>query len=716
MIFQEKPIQAAIFDMDGTMFDTERLRFSTLQQASTQLFGQPISEDILMRSLGLSARKAEALAKSEYGPDYPYAAIRQRADELELAYVRKYGVPIKPGLFEVLELLKAAGLLLAVATSSRRAIAEEYLINAGVMKYFDITVCGDEVERGKPHPEIFLTAAAHLNCEPQHCLTFEDSENGLLSATDAGTQAIALRDIKAPREEVRQRALRYYESFEGFLGDLRECLPARGMPRLGDPFPPTRNDLKVGIHGFGAMGGGYLTQIFSHWDGYTRPQEIIGATGDAAMRNLVNAFGRFNVHYANRAFEQTIENVRLIDIADREEMLAMYRDTAIVAICLPESAIRQQAGVIAAGLIQRREQERGPLSVLIVLNKVGGAAFVRRCVRGELLKQMDEAHADALLDEVLFSETVVNRIVSKTSRELLHKHMRARLREFQRVQDAPGELQVRLLEPRVEKNENLVQLSERFGNVAHLADLASPNISLFSSGPDMALYAQKGCRTLERLRQVKAVDHIADIQKIKNRLLNGTHAIIAWYASLLGYSSIGQGMGDERVQALARQVVSLEIKPALLRENPALAEYADLFLESFLERCRHSFKDPCQRVARDPLRKLQRRERILGSIDQAARHGLDSDLLEYGTALAMHYAISGAPKEDKESQTIRVLYEQQRDPAAVLTYTGDYHGAPYSGLDAEQDGPLIERISRHFHALQEHGSAHWDWPLRRPAP
>ena len=145
MIFQERQIHAAIFDMDGTLFDTERLRFSTLKQASTQLFGQPISDAVLTDSLGLSARKAEALARQHYGPDYPYSAIRQRADELELAYVRKYGVPLKPGLFEVLEHLKAAGLLLAVATSSRRAIAEEYLINAGVMKYFDITVCGDEV-------------------------------------------------------------------------------------------------------------------------------------------------------------------------------------------------------------------------------------------------------------------------------------------------------------------------------------------------------------------------------------------------------------------------------------------------------------------------------------------------------------------------------------------------------------------------------------------
>src|SRR5690606_4222867 len=136
-------IQAALFDMDGTMFDTERLRFQTLRQASGELFGEAIDDEILLGSLGLSALKAESLAKSRYGADYPYTQIRARADELELAHVRAQGVPVKPGLYEVLERLKKSGLRLAVATSSRRAIAEEYLINANVLADFVATVCGD---------------------------------------------------------------------------------------------------------------------------------------------------------------------------------------------------------------------------------------------------------------------------------------------------------------------------------------------------------------------------------------------------------------------------------------------------------------------------------------------------------------------------------------------------------------------------------------------
>jgi len=145
-------------------------------------------------------------------------------------------VPVKNGLNEVLERLKKNGLLMAVATSSRRAIAEEYLINANVLKYFDITVCGDDVARGKPHPEIFLTAASELNCQPEQCLMFEDSENGLLSASGANGLPILVKDIKEPRLEIRQKAFRAYDSMTEFLGDLVKCTAICPCQNWRSPF------------------------------------------------------------------------------------------------------------------------------------------------------------------------------------------------------------------------------------------------------------------------------------------------------------------------------------------------------------------------------------------------------------------------------------------------------------------------------------------------
>ena len=101
--FKNDIVHGALFDMDGTMFDTERLRFQTLKQASKELIGVEFSDAYLMACLGLSARSAEALAQKQYGQEVPYAEIRKRADELELETVRQYGVPIKKGLVQVLE-------------------------------------------------------------------------------------------------------------------------------------------------------------------------------------------------------------------------------------------------------------------------------------------------------------------------------------------------------------------------------------------------------------------------------------------------------------------------------------------------------------------------------------------------------------------------------------------------------------------------------------
>lgn len=710
--FLGKHIESAIFDMDGTMFDTERLRFETIRQASLELAGRRIEDRTLIGSLGLSAKRAEELAKQHYGEDYPYREIRRRADELELQHVRTHGVPVKAGLVQVLERLRRSGLTMAVATSSRRAIAEEYLINANVLKYFDITVCGDEVERGKPHPEIFLRAAAELNRAPERCLMMEDSENGLLSASDAGGQAILIHDIKPPRPEIEARAFRSYPSMLDFLSDLADCVPKQEVPALAEPFPQALNEMRVGIHGFGAIGGGYLTQVFSHWDGYTRPCEIIGVTGDRLLLDAVNSFGKFSVRYGKHAFDQTIENVRLIHMADDEAVAAMYCDSSIVGLALPEHAIRQQAPIIARGLLRRYEQGRPELTILVVLNKVGGAGFVRRHVETALTALTNRFECAKIMAATHFSETVVSRIVTRLGREALLRQLRIKCELFEKNLAAVHDEQRKSQEP---DKEGLQELSER---VCQLRDASGParalgqlHLILFNSEPDMRLYAQGGCAVLRRLRQVKTVDDIAQIQTIKNRLWNGTHAIVAWYSSLLGYPTIGRGMGDERVMALVRQLIENEIQPALLLESPQLEAVITMMMRPFIERCRASFKDPCKRVGRDPLRKLRRRERILGSIALARKHGIPTPGLEFAIALAIRYALSDAAEGDQECELIRSIYAHNPDVAAVLTYRGNYNGQPYQGLDPKGDAALIAAAAEHFEKLSDPNSRHWQWPL-----
>ncbi len=698
IFFQGKRIFSAIFDMDGTMFDTERLRFKTLKQASMEIAGKPLSEQTLIGSLGLSAKRAEALARANHGEDFPYAQVRKRADELELEHVRNHGVPIKPGLLEVLERLRKSGLTLAVATSSRRAIAEEYLINANVLKYFDITVCGDEVSQGKPHPEIFLRAARALNCEPDQCFMVEDSENGMLSAIRAEGQAILIEDIKPPAAEVKAGALKAYRSMNEFLADLNECVPKLGMPALNEPFPASLNQFRVGIHGFGAIGGGYLTQVFSHWDGYTRPCEIIAASRSRMLRESVSAFGNYSVRYGATSFDQTIDNVRMIDMDDDDAVIDMYTAAEIIGLSLPEQAIRSQAQVIAKGLLQRFERRGRELTILIVLNKVGGAAFVRRHVQAELALLCSPEIGRQVLHKTHFAETVVSRIVSKLGKDALVRQLRIKSQMFQNsLEEEPA-----VSAPSSKLQPEYERLIGHFRPFAQSSSaLSQLHLILFNSEPDMPLYVERGSDLLERLRQVKTVADIAQIQVIKNRLWNGPHAIVAWYASLLGYAWVGQAMGDSRVSELAERLVREEVGPALVAENAGMAEAVGDFANAFLERCKTSFRDPCARVGRDPLRKLQRHERIFSSIDLARKQGIDTPGLAFGAALAIHYALSCADDKDREAQVIRQRYEDNAGSVeAVLSYAGDYHGKPYPGLDPVKDEALIETIVGNFRRLQ----------------
>lgn len=710
-----KSISAAIFDMDGTMLDTERLRFTMLKQASAELYGQSMSDELLMDSLGLSALRAEALAKDRYGEAYPYAQIRERADVLELDYVRQHGVPVKNALIDVLERLKKNGLLLAVATSSRRAIAEEYLQRANISKYFDVVVCGDDVRQGKPDPEIFLTAAERLTCPPEQCLMFEDSQNGLRAALAAGGQAIYVKDIKDPELCYRQQALFACQDLEAFLTALIPLTRRYPMPRINERFPQSSNQLSVGIHGFGAMGGGYLSQVLSNWDGYTRPARIIGVTGNALLRNLVNAFGQFTVNYERLAFEQTIKNVELIDAADETAVIAMYRTCPLVALCLPESAIRQQAEVLARALLSRHAAAAGPLTLLIVLNKVRAGQYVRQQIQEALLRQVSQAEAQAVLGQVHFCETVVNRMVSRLPKRALLKQIQTGLARLDGVQ--PLDLTALGGQPALApKPLSLQAITGLLGDLSSIQQrLARLNLVLFNSEPDMALYVSDHSPLLARLRQVKVVKDIASLQMIKNRLSNGTHAILAWYGSLLGYQTIGQAMGDERVQRLVDRLMGEEIQPLLLARWPQHADYMADFIPAFVQRCRLSFKDPCGRVGRDPIRKLQQGERVLGTLTLAQEQGLATPMLELGLAAGLLWALEGIAPADEEGSQLRQWHADSGSLASLLTDDWRLAGKPVRFVGAGQEA-LLARLTALLAEYKQQPEQFFARPLAAPQP
>lgn len=708
----DKDIEAVIFDMDGTMFNTECLRFQMLKKSSKEVFGTEMSDQLLYDSLGVSAVTGEQLARTLYGEDFPYQEIRKLADHYEREYVLEHGVPIKKGLYNLLERLKKNHLLIALATSSKRSIAEEYLRIAKVSRYFDVLVCGDDVANGKPNPDIFLKAADELRCDPVQCIVFEDSQNGIIAALAANMNPIFIKDIKEISNDLKKQVFRSYHSMTTLLHDFISNSEKLPIPNLSDPFPTVKDYEIVGIHGFGAIGGGYLAQIFSHWDGYTKPSKMIGATQSTMLIQLVNSLGKYSVAYESLAYDQQIEDIFLIDIKNEKDVIDMYEESCLIGLSLPEKAIPEQSKLIAKALLNRYKKGLPKLTILIVINKIHAAKYVMKHVENALQKLIDN-HEEVgnVLNSAYFCESVVNRMVSAIPIETVLQKMEQDLIALHRTigdysEDVMNLFRLSDLYLRKSKSkktkDRMISISKNFESVSNFARVITGiNLILFRAEPDMPIFVSNESPLLNRLIQVYPMEKIASLQQIKNKLSNGTHAIIAWYTKLLGYDTIGKGMGDERVVALAKEIMKYEIRPALIAENKEFKTYIDTFIESFIERCRYSFKDKCTRVGRDPLRKLQRGERVLGAIELARKNNMPTAKLEFGVACAILYSLKNFDKNDAEAAMMRELYLQNRSIADVLCYKGPYNKSVYRGLDREADGELIQRIALQFQKLKD---------------
>ena len=196
-------IKAVIFDMDGLMFDTERL-WDTLWEPACQALGLEMPQDLeafFTGGRGLAGVRLNEHIHKFFPQTDPQVIVEK---VWELAEERfSQGVPCKPGLAELLETLAEKKLPRIVASSSPRALILKNLETTGMARYFDQVVCGADVRHSKPAPDIFLEAARRLGVDIRDCLVLEDSFNGVRAGHAAGAVTVMVPDIAQPDEEIR---------------------------------------------------------------------------------------------------------------------------------------------------------------------------------------------------------------------------------------------------------------------------------------------------------------------------------------------------------------------------------------------------------------------------------------------------------------------------------------------------------------------------------
>lgn len=190
-----------IFDMDGLMFDTEKVFVKAWRYAGEKA-GLGDTGYMAIKTLGMNEEACKKVWYETFGERYHPEEICQYKNRFLSDYYRQHDVPVKKGLLALLTYLKENKSKMAVASSSSRMEVEGFLERAGVRSYFDAVVCGDMIERSKPYPDIYIKAASLLGESPLDCYALEDSKNGLLAAHRAGCRPVMIPDLWQPDEEI----------------------------------------------------------------------------------------------------------------------------------------------------------------------------------------------------------------------------------------------------------------------------------------------------------------------------------------------------------------------------------------------------------------------------------------------------------------------------------------------------------------------------------
>lgn len=223
-----RPEIAVLWDVDGTLVDTAELHFEAWQRLAAEI-GKTYSREDFAATFGW--RNVEIFPRV-FGPEYSPAEIDALGERKELYYraEAKKGLELLPGVYDLVRGLRDAGIPQAVGSSAPRGNVELILDMTGLREFITASVAMEDVSRGKPDPEVFLTAAKRLGVAPEHCVVFEDAPAGIRAAKAGGMKAVGVTFIKHHSPEKLAA-----EGADLIVGCLREVNAARVIKLLQKP-------------------------------------------------------------------------------------------------------------------------------------------------------------------------------------------------------------------------------------------------------------------------------------------------------------------------------------------------------------------------------------------------------------------------------------------------------------------------------------------------
>jgi len=209
-------IKAALFDLDGTLIDTEKYYIQCWKEAS-KLCGFEIEMDKVYMLRSCEYELGTELFYKWFNNKDAYRIVRTKRKELMNELLRSEKIEAKKGVKEVVDFFNKEGISVAVVTASAVDVADKYMKQAGIRDYFDTIISAKDVKRGKPFPYVYEFAAGYLGLKPSECIAFEDSPNGMKSAHDAGCHTVFIPDATPFDDTVSEYTDETYETLSEFV-------------------------------------------------------------------------------------------------------------------------------------------------------------------------------------------------------------------------------------------------------------------------------------------------------------------------------------------------------------------------------------------------------------------------------------------------------------------------------------------------------------------